>query len=221
MPWKRRGHTGRLIKLSFAAVAAVFAVFVLFVLMVSGASADTINVTTFGNSDSNYWTNSTFATPAALPGSLGLNQGVNGGQFGITSYDTLGGAGFAEFNIGAEEVAFLWSNNIGGQSIDLYSGANGTGSLLDQLSAPGGGDFLDVINDTTADIGSLSFATTSPGGSSFAFNIIPDVVIDPPPSGGSGGGTGVAVTPLPPSVFMFLTGLLGLVGFTWRRRKAT
>lgn len=113
----------------------------------------------------------------------------------------------ATFNIGSQILDFLWAHAEGDETVKLFSGANGTGTLLDTISNNDLADnnqntlaFL-VIDDQTRDIGSMTVSVNN-GNSGMAF------AFDPPPDV-------VATTPLPGTLIMFLGGIGLLLAFGW------
>lgn len=120
----------------------------------------------------------------------------------------------ATFNIGAQTLDFLWADPTGDETLQLFSGANGTGTLLDTINnnnltcnSCGSNEiaFLTAV-DLTEDIGSMIVSVNN-GNSGFAF------AFDPPPDD-------MSATPLPSTLILMLGGLASLLGFAWVAQRS-
>ena len=154
-------------------------------------------------------------------GSVGWNPFGSGDS--TNQWISIGGAGgntlingawsSATFTLAAPETAFtfVWGSPSSTNTVSLYSGANGTGTLIGSA--------------TVNDLDNLGFSntgnTTDPGAiievtSSQAFQ---SAVLSTAPGNGGFEVGGVSAVPLPGTLSMFAGALAGL-GFLARRRKA-
>ena len=163
--------------------------------------------------------------PAAIPAGITVYTGVGNGwdPFGLSDNSTwysINDAGHATataFNLTAPATTFnlAWGSPSVGNSVTLWSGANGTGNIL------GTGDLSTTfanLSETIGDFpnqqiaGQLVSISSSDAFASVVFG------------NGAGGGfefaTNVSAVPLPAALPLFGAALMGLGGIGLRKRKA-
>ena len=141
---------------------------------------------------------------------------LTGSQEGTNIYPTVAGI-IVSFNSPEANVETFLSDTspLGDYTVYAYSGANGTGTLLDSLTVPGSslpgpGPLPGIyvgFSDSVAEIGSFQIGPSSVSGDAFA---IDDLTV-------GSAATPMSVSPEPSSLVLLGTGLVGIVS-TWRRR---